>query len=171
MKPYALLIIVFFLPAKYASDIGALYLIRHYRGSGLTQRINCFRFEHKSLRRMGISKSQIGAMVVNGLLILFGILMVALAFHLINEHHMTSLYFLSSWLYTFPMTLIILGMFNVVIAFAAIIAASIRNKYGLIVCAIFVLLLVLPQFFSIWAANRVKEDTDEKAFLQPLFTV
>jgi len=119
---------------------------------------------------MGISKSQLGAMVVNGLLILFGILMVALAFHLINEHHMTSLYFLSSWLYTFPMTLIILGMFNVVIAFAAIIAASIRNKYGLIVCAIFVLLLVLPQFFSIWAANRVKEDTDEKAFLQPLFT-
>ena len=121
--------------------------------------------------RMGISKSQIGAMVVNGLLILFGILMIALAFHLINEHHMSSLYFLSSWLYTFPMTLIVLGMFNVVIALAAIIAASIRNKYGLIVCAIFVLLLVLPQFFSIWAANKVKEDTDEKAFLQQLFTV
>ena len=120
---------------------------------------------------MGLSKSQIGAMVANGLLILFGILMVALAFHLNNETHMSRLHFLSSWLYTFPMTLIILGMFNVVIGLAAIVAAAIRNKYGLIVCAVFVLLLVLPQFFSIWAANRVKEDTDEKAFLQPLFTV
>ena len=118
-----------------------------------------------------MSKSQIGAMLANGLLILFGILMVALSFHLVNEHHMTRLYFLSSWLYTFPMTLTILGFFNVVIALAGIIAASIRNKYGLIVCAILVLFLVLPQFFSIWAANRVKEDTDEKAFLIPPFTV
>ena len=120
---------------------------------------------------MALSKSQIGAMLANGLLILLGILMVALAFHLVNEHHMTRLYFLSSWLYTFPMTLTILGFFNVVIALAGIIAASIRNKYGLIVCAILVLFLVLPQFFSIWAANRVKEDTDEKAFLIPPFTV
>ena len=120
---------------------------------------------------MGLSKSQIGAMVANGLLVLFGILMVALAFHLINEHHMSRLHFLSSWLYTFPMTLIILGIFNVIIALAAIVAASIKNKYGLIVSAIFVLLLVLPQFFSIWAAIKVKEDTDENGFLLPLFTV
>lgn len=116
-------------------------------------------------------KAQIGAIVANGLLSIVGILMVALALYLINVHHMSSLSFLSPWLYTFPLTLIILGVFNVLIAIAGIIAASIRNKYSLIVCAVLVLLLVLPQFFSIWAANRVKEDTDEKAFVQHLFTV
>ena len=45
------------------------------------------------------------------------------------------------------------------------------QKWGLIVYTVLVLGLVLPQFYSTYLAIQVKQDTDEKAFTSPDFTV
>lgn len=101
---------------------------------------------------------------LNTLLLVIGISMLFFGMLLITSYHMPRLYFLSHWLFTFPMTVICLGVLKVVFSIVGILSAASKNRYALLVYACLVACLVIPQFFSTYAAIRTKEETDESGF-------
>ena len=112
--------------------------------------------------RMG--RYQNALITVNTLLLVIGLTMLFFGLLLVTSYHMARLYFLSHWLYTFPVTVISLGALTVIFSIMGILSAASKNRYALLVYACLMACLVIPQFFSTFAAIRAKEDTDEGGF-------
>ena len=83
---------------------------------------------------------------------------------LTTGYHMTRLSFISSWLYYFPVTVTGIGVIMCVLAVVGILATITRCKSVLIVYSVCVAILVFPQFFSTYAASRLKQEIDDGAF-------
>jgi len=111
-----------------------------------------------------LGRYQIALVGVNTLLLVVGISMSFFGLLLISSYHMTKLYFLSNWLYIFPMTVSSLGCLTFFLSIMGIMATAAKNRYLLLVYACLMACLVIPQFFSTYAAIRAKEDTDEQGF-------
>jgi len=111
-----------------------------------------------------LGRYQITLVGVNTLLLVVGISMSFFGLLLISSYHMTRLHFLSNWLYIFPMTISSLGCLTFFLSIMGIMATAAKNRYFLLVYACLMACLVIPQFFSTYAAIRAKEDTDEQGF-------
>jgi len=83
---------------------------------------------------------------------------------LIYNYHMTRLYFLSKWLYAFPVSTITIGLFLLLVSVFGIIVAISNQKLLLIMYSVVIFAMVFPIFFNQYAAMQLKQDTDEKAF-------
>jgi len=111
-----------------------------------------------------LGRYQNAIITVNTLLLVVGLTMLFFGILLDSSYHMTRLYFISDWLFTFPTTVIVLGALIVLISIMGILSATSKNRYALLVYAFLMACMVIPQFFSTYAAIRAKEDTDEGAF-------
>lgn len=65
---------------------------------------------------MGLSAPQVVLMISNSVLVVSAMAMVIIGLHFTNAYHMTTLHFLSENLYTFPVTIIALGIINFLVA-------------------------------------------------------
>ena len=109
---------------------------------------------------------QYALLATNMILLVVGLLMSFFGVLLISSYHMTRLHFMSDWLHIFPITISSLGGLTFFLSFFGIMAAAVKNRYVLILYAILMGCLVIPQFFSTYAAIRTKEDTDESGFIK-----
>ena len=103
--------------------------------------------------------------LINAILLAFGISMIVLGLYFISGFHMARLYFLDYWLYIFPLSLSSIGMLLALTSVAGVVFAGLKNKYGLITYSVLMGALVLPQFFTTYASSQVKQATDERAFV------
>ena len=109
--------------------------------------------------------------VMNVFLLIAGLAMMFGGTLLIYNYHMTRLYFLSKWLYAFPVSTITIGIFLLIVAIFGIIVALSEKKLLLIIYSTLVFLMVFPIFYNQYAAIRLSQDTDEKAFTNNHFVV
>jgi len=107
--------------------------------------------------------------VMNVLLLISGLAMMFGGTLLIYNYHMTRLYFLSKWLYAFPVSTITIGMFLLLVSIFGIIVALSEKKVLLIIYSALVFAMVFPIFYNQFAAIRLEQDTDEKAFTNNQF--
>lgn len=113
-----------------------------------------------------LGRYQIALVGMNTFLLVVGISMSFFGLLLISSYHMVRLSFLSEWLYIFPMTISSLGFLTFFLSIMGIMATASKNRYVLLVYACLMACLVIPQFFSTYAAIRAKEDTDEGGFIK-----
>jgi len=111
-----------------------------------------------------LGRYQIALVGMNTVLLVVGISMSFFGLLLISSYHMVRLSFLSEWLRIFPVTISSLGCLTFFLSIMGIMATASKNRYVLLVYACLMACLVIPQFFSTYAAIRTKEDTDEGGF-------
>ena len=120
---------------------------------------------------MKFSKTQLGLLFSNTLLLVSGLGMLFFGMVLIFSYHMTDLHFLNSNLQIFPVTIIVLGSIIMVSAIVGILASASRQRHVLAVYAVLMFCLVLPQIYTTYSGNQVKQATDDQQFLKPDYTV
>ena len=108
---------------------------------------------------------QIILILINTILLAFGISMIVLGLYFISGFHMARLYFLDYWLYIFPVSVSTIGLFLALASVLGVVFSGLKNKYGLIGYSVLMGALVLPQFFTTYASSQVKQATDERAFV------
>ena len=120
---------------------------------------------------MAIHVRHISLIIINVLLLIAGLAMMFGGTLLIYNYHMTRLYFLSKWLYAFPVSTITIGLFLLLVSVFGIIVAISNQKLLLIMYSVVIFAMVFPIFFNQYAAMQLKQDTDEKAFTNNHYVV
>jgi len=107
--------------------------------------------------------------LLNVLSLAAGIGVFILGLYLDTSYHMSRLYFLDDWFYTFPLVVTVDGTVLAFVSLFGIISATLKRKIVLIIFSSLMLAMVIPTLVTTYAAPQVKEAANEKAFTRPDF--